>query len=377
MIKRLSFALFDTGETILGALVFSTFFPLYITEHVDPKVYSFLYGLSFLASFGLALYLGKIADRKALRKTFFVSFGIAVSLLCLGVGFSYGSPLLSLLIFLFLAISHQQAFVFYNSMLLSFGSRGITSGIGVAFGYIGSALSLIFLAKTLKDPDVYFITGFLFLVLSLPAYILLENPPLKREVRLSEVFRDRKFLLLIISVLTVTEVANTLIAMMGIYLREVYSLSREEIYRVIGLSAFGGVLGGFLWGYLTDRFGVRRVFPAGFLLWFTFLVVLSRIPGSLLLPVGFLAGVSLSHIWTTSRVLILSEFPEGEASVRLSFLSITERVASTTGLILWSLLLVLTGDDYRTSASLMAVLPLSGLFLFFLYLKAKEKDITS
>ncbi|MDQ7038346.1 MAG: MFS transporter [Aquificota bacterium] len=374
MIRKVSFALFDTGETILGALVFSTFFPLYITEHVDPKVYSFLYGLSFLASFGIALYLGKIADTKALRKSFFVSFGVAVPLLCWGVGLAYSSPILSLIVFLALAVSHQQAFVFYNSMLLGFESRGLTSGIGVTFGYVGSALSLIFLAKILSEPEVYFITGSLFLVLSLPAYISLRNPHLKKEVKLGDVLKDRRFLLLILSILAVTEVANTLIAMMGVYLREVYSLNREDIYRVIGLSALGGVLGGVLWGYLSDRLGVGKVFPAGFFLWFTFLAVLPGVPESLLLPAGLLAGVSLSHIWTTSRVLILSEFPEGEASVRLSFLSLTERVASTTGLILWSLLLALTGDNYRASAFLMSFLPLLGFFLFLFYLKAKEKD---
>jgi len=51
MKKLLSFALFDSGETILGALIFSTFYPLYITQHIDPKLYSFLYGLAFFFPF--------------------------------------------------------------------------------------------------------------------------------------------------------------------------------------------------------------------------------------------------------------------------------------------------------------------------------------
>ncbi len=366
--RRLAFSLFDTGETVLGALVFSTFFPLYITERIDTKVYSTLYGLSFLVSFGVALFLGKLADRRALRKHLFVLFGLAVPLLCLLLGILYPFPELSLLAFLLLAISHQQTMVFYNSMLLSFKERGLTSGLGVAFGYVGSALALTFGATHLKEPEVYTVVALFFFLLSLPAFLLLENPEIRREVKLRNLLKDKNFLLLILAILTVTEVANTLVAMMGVYLREVYGLGREEIFKVIGLSATGGVLGGLLWGYLTDRLSPRRIFPIGFLLWSSFLLLLPFLPAYLLLPAGFLAGLSLSHLWTTSRVLILTDFPEGEASVRLSFLSLTERVASTTGLLLWSLLLLLTGDNFRFSAGLMSLVPLLGLLL---YLKTK------
>ena len=55
--------------------------------------------------------------------------------------------------------------------------------------------------------------------------------------------------------------AYSMIAMMGGYLREVYGLKEGEIYRTIGLSALGGVLGGLLWGRLTDRLSANRLFP--------------------------------------------------------------------------------------------------------------------
>ena len=369
MLKRLSFGLFDTGETILGALVFSTFFPLYITQHIDTKIYSLAYGSAFLASFVLALYLGKTADRSALRKPFFTLFSLLTALLCGLISLSYGAPFLALFLFLLMAVSHQQAFVFYNSLLLGFDRRGSTSGLGVALGYVGSAVALLFLVGYLKEPYVYIHVALLFLLLSLPSIFLLKNPQAVSEVRLRGVLKERRFLLLILSILSLTEVANTLVAMMGVYLKEVYSLERGEIYRVIGMSALGGVLGGPLWGYLADRFGVRRVFPAGFLLWTLFLLSLPLTPREGVVGIGLLAGASLAHLWTISRVFILHEFPEGEASVRLSFLSLTERVASTTGLFVWALLLAVTGDNFRLSAGLMAVFPLAGLVLYLVYLR--------
>ncbi|HHJ63728.1 MAG TPA: hypothetical protein ENJ61_02370, partial [Aquifex aeolicus] len=74
-----------------------------------------------------------------------------------------------------------------------------------------------------------------------------------------------------------------------------------------------------------------------------------------------------------SRVLILSEFPEGEASVRLSFLSLTERIASTSGLTVWAIFLMLSNDNYRLSAALMVVFPLGGIGLYLLYLRERVR----
>ncbi len=363
--KRLSFALFDSGETILSALVFSTFFPLYITKFIDTKVYSALYGSAFLLSFFLALYLGWLADRSSRRKPFFVAFSLFATLFCFLIAVFYVHPYLALASFLLLAVSHQQAFVFYNTLLLNFETKGFASGFGVAMGYVASAIALVFLARHLQEPEVYWIVALIFLSLFLPSALKLPNPVTSGSVSLRTVLKDRGFLLFIVCLLTMTEVANTLVAMMGVYLREVYGMAREEIFRVIGLSAIGGVMGGILWGFLVDRFGAGRVFPVGFFLWGSILALLPFVPSEMILAVGLAFGTALAHLWTTGRVYILSRFETATASVRLSFLSLTERIASTTGLLVWSLLLFVTGDNYRLSAGLMAIFPLTGALLYF------------
>lgn len=370
MKKFLSFALFDTGETILGALIYSTFFPLYITKFIDTKIYSISYAFAFLISFFFAVILGKFADSKGLRKQFFILFTILTTLSTFFLSFSYPFPFLSLIIFLLMAIFHQQAFVFYNSLLLNFESKGFVSGLGVSFGYIGSAIALIFLAKYLKLPDAYIFVAFIFLILSLPSFLFLKNPDFKEKINLKDIFKDKYFIFTIISILSLTEVANTLIAMMSIYLRKVYNFEDIFIYKVIGLSAIGGIIGGVFWGYITDRFSAKKVFPIGFILWSLFLVILPITPNYFVLMVGFLAGFSLAHLWSVSRIFILENFPPSQSSVRLSFLSLTERIASTTGLLTWSLFLFITNDNYKLSAFLMIIFPIIG-FLF--YIKGNKK----
>jgi UMF1 family MFS transporter len=368
MKKIISFALFDTGETILSALIYSVFFPLYITKYIDPKIYSWVYGFTFLVSFLFALQIGKYADRTGRRKEFFIIFATLTALLCFSLGLLTDNPMLSLFVFSLMSVSHQQSFVFYNSMLLNFDTKGLASGLGVSFGYVGSAIALVFFAKMLSIPDVYFIAAFVFLVLALPSMVFLKNPSMYQKVNLKAVFKDKKFILTIIAILSLTEVANTLIAMMSVYLKNVFGFDDVEIYKIIGISAIGGILGGVFWGFLSDRFSVDKVFPIGFFLWIVFLVLLSVIPKELVLVAGFFAGFSLGHLWTVSRVYILSNFPKEEVSTRMSFLSLTERLASTTGLFVWGLFLLTTSDNYKLSSLLMSVFPITGL-LIFIYAK--------
>jgi UMF1 family MFS transporter len=43
---------------------------------------------------------------------------------------------------------------------------------------------------------------------------------------------------------------------------------------------------------------------------------------------------------------------------------LSERIASTTGLWVWSLFMLLTGNDYKLSALLMVVFPVVGIFFY-------------
>lgn len=368
----MSFSLFDSGETILCALVVSTFFPLYITKHIDVKLYSLLYSFSFFISFIFSLILGKIADEKALRKHLFGLFGFLASLTVLFLFLFYEIPFIALLSFLLLLIFHQQAIVFYNSLLVGFEKKGFTSGVGVAFGYMGSAFTLIFLTNSLKEPQIYIYVAIIFTLLLIPPILFLKNPKEKTHISLKEIVKDKSFLFFLISLLSLTEVANTLVAMMGVYLREVYNLENTEIYEIIGLSAIGGVLGGILWGFLTDKLGVNRIFPLGFFIWSIFILLLYITPKNLIIPLGFLAGISLSHLWTTGRVFLIKNFPQNTVSVRMSFLSLSERIASSIGLGLWSLFLLITDNNFKLSALLLITLPVAGAIIYFLrFLKWK------
>lgn len=365
-LRLFSFALYDAGETILGALLFSTLYPLYITQHIEVKTYSFFYGFTFLLSFLIALQISKVADQKALRKPLFVFFSLSMVLLCLFLFFTFDRVDLNFSLYLILALFHQQALIFYNSLLRSFDKRGFASGFGVAFGYMGSAFALILLAPKLNLPYAFLWLALIFFLFCIPSFIFLTEPLERQKVNLKEVLKDKSFLLVLVSMLLLMELAHTLIAMMGIYLRDVYGFGKEEVYRIIGFSAFGGVFGGILWGKLTDKLSADRLFPFGFFLWSALLLSLYMVPKGLVILVGLLAGFSLSHLWTISRVLLIEKFAKGDIALRFSFYSLSERIASSFGLFAWSFFLYATGGNYKLSTLLMLIFPILGLFLYSL-----------
>ncbi len=370
-LKILSFSLFDTGETILSALIFSLAFPLYISQHLDIKKFSFIYALTFIISFIFSIYIGKIADEKGYRKNFFILFSLFTFLSILCIYFSHEFYIVALVLFLLSAIFHQQAFVFYNSLLLDFENKGFTSGLGVSFGYVGSAIALIFFADNLEIPAIFLVASLIFIVFSFPSFIYLENPPIKKTqgIKLKEIFKDTKFLLVIVSILMLTEVANTIISMMGVYLKFVFNLESKEIYKIVGFSAIGGIIGGIFWGYIVEKFKINKIFPLAFPLWIIAIITGYLISKEFLIPLGLFIGFALSHLWTTSRVFLIENFPREEISIRMSFLSLSERIATSLGLIFWATALLITSNNYRLSFLLMIVFPLTSLIIFYIFLK--------
>jgi len=366
ILRSISFALFDTGETILSALVFSLAFPLYISQYMDIKVFSFIYGFVFIVSFIFSLYIGKYADEKGNRKNLFILFTTLTFLFSASIYFSYKLYFLALIFFLLAAISHQQAFVFYNSLLLNFQNKGFTSGLGISFGYIGSAFALIFLAEKLKIPEVFLIASLVFFTLSLPSFIFLPNPSIKKSegIKLSEIFKDKRFMYTIVSILALTEVANTIISMMGVYLKFQFNLDDQNIYKIVGLSALGGVIGGVFWGIVTEKFNINKIFPLAFPLWMAVIVITFFIEKKYLVYLGMFIGFALSHLWSTSRVYLIENFSKEEISLRLSFLSLSERIATSIGLFAWSILLFVTNNNYKLSFLLMIIFPIVGLFFY-------------
>ncbi|NPB06479.1 MAG: MFS transporter [Aquificae bacterium] len=372
-VKLLAFALYDAGETLLGALVFSTAFPLTASALVGPDGYALLNGLTLLLSVLLALWAGVLADRRGLRKPFFVLFSLLTGLLVLTAGLTLSRPYVFLALMLLAVAAHQQAMAFYNTLLFNFDERGLPSGLGVSAGYLASSAALLLLADRLGGPLPYLLSGTLFLLLALPAFTLLENPGRADPTPLKTLTRNRPVLFFLLSVFFLAQVANAVVALMGVYLKHLYGLKEAELLKLLGLSGLGGVAGGLFWGLAADRLGAKRVFGAGFVLWSLFLLWLYLEEGDGLLPLGLFTGFSLAHLWSVSRVVLLEALPAGVLALGSGALSLSERLSGALGLLFWGTVYALT-RDYRQSALSMLVFPAAGALFYALFLKLSRKQ---
>ncbi len=278
-------------------------------------------------------------------------------------------PALAIALLFSVVALHQQSVAFYNSMIASFEDKSFASGLGVAVGYLTAGVVLGIFHNYLGGKENLLIAFFLILITSLALYLLVPEPNFSESYSLKDLISDKRFLLFILSFFFIAEVGHSTVVLMGLFLKDVLNLSEAQIYKVMGISALGGVAGGLFWGFLGKRISSRKLFILGFFLWIGFLLSVYRISEEIVLFVGLLGGLSLAHLWTISRSLIAEEFSRGRIAGLFSLMSLSDRLSSTVGLWIWSFSLILSGGDMRVSALIMIAFPIIGFFLYLRFLR--------
>ena len=123
---------------------------------------------------------------------------LITTLLCIGSTFLLGTFSVSISVFLFIIslIGFNLGSVVYDALLISVSTkenRGRISGLGVAFGYVGSLIGFgvatILQNQGLGYLEIFRSVALLFLVFSLPTFFFVKEKKLtsvKSEIKLSE-----------------------------------------------------------------------------------------------------------------------------------------------------------------------------------------------
>src|SRR6185436_8115200 len=159
-------------------------------------------------------------------------------------------------------------------------NRGRIGGIGVGVGYLGSyiALGLGLWLKTDNKPLLFLAIGVAFLTFSIPCFIFVKergnpNPrPIDFEMirnstnQTVQTFRSSRqypgLLRFLIGRIFYTDPINTVISFMSLYtvnvavasgLSQVGGEKRAQV--ILGFAITFAIIGGFFWGWLTDKHG--------------------------------------------------------------------------------------------------------------------------
>jgi UMF1 family MFS transporter len=372
-----SWVLYDLANTIFSMGVVSLYFSLYVRDSVGAEradtVYGIITALSMGTIFLVSPLLGAMTDRARRRMPFL----IASTLICvtLTVLLARSGFLLTAILFGLANIAYQAGLQFYDALLPEVSTeenRGRIGGIGVGVGYLGSflAVAIGILLGTEDKPRLFMIIALAFMAFALPCFFFVSergnpNPrPITLRTALEstgETIRTLRtthqypgLLRFLIGRVFYTDAINTVISIMALYTVNIAvstGLSEEEGQNASQLIMLGAitfaVLGGFVWGWLADRFGPKRTLTVVLYAWMaTF--TLAALVGILGLPLWTLflvtaaAGFSLGGIWAADRPYMLRLTPPGRVGEFYGLYGMVGRFSAITGPGIWALVAFIT-----------------------------------
>jgi MFS transporter, UMF1 family len=367
-----SWVLYDLANTIFSMGVISLFFPLWIREAVGgdraDTVFGIIQSISMAIIFVASPLAGAMTDRAARRMPFLmISTLICVTLTAL---LARAGFYLTAILFVLANVAYQAGLQFYDALLpeVSTGTnRGKVGGLGVGFGYFGSyiAVGLGLLFGTQNKPLLFLMIALAFLVFAIPCMLFVKergnpNPrPINLEmVRNSthETLRTLRsgqqypgLLRFLIGRVFYTDAINTVISFMSLYTVSVAvhsGLSNREgetRAQLILMSAITfAVVGGFFWGWLTDRLGPKRALNHVLCSWMAIffvagLVGILGLPLWMMYAVAAAAGFSLGGVWAADRPYMLRLTPPDRIGEFYGLYGMVGRFSAITGPMLWAL----------------------------------------
>ncbi len=368
--------------------------------------------------------LGAFSDNAGKRKPFVISLGGITVLFASMLGFFHNITIV-LIFYILSNVAYQFSLIFYDSMIPFIASKediGKVSGFGIAWGYLGTIISLIVLlplmfmwGDVVSDPNQgtvsYGYTGYwitfvlpmiLFLILGIPFVFVREKqrkeklPPVRKVIadsfkQLRSTFKDikahRPMFIYVIAYFLIANIANTLILYMMPLITDGLIIGTKgkasDIFGVIFIliATFSAVIFTYFVGLFGQKYGPKKGFYFVGALWaisLTIGVILIfslpyidvglNFPFILSIIMGIIAGPALGGTWTVNRIMVTELAPKEKFGEYFGFSNLSGKVSSSFGPIVFGLILT-TADvigKYAWGWALIAVGIIMGIGLFVL-----------
>jgi UMF1 family MFS transporter len=372
-----SWVLYDLANTIFSMGVISLYFSLYIRDTVGPQradsTYSLIIALSMAVIFVASPRLGAMTDRARRRMPFLVASTLVCvffTALLARAGFT-----LTAIFFVIANIAYQAGLQFYDALLPEVSTeknRGRIGGIGVGIGYLGSylAVGLGFLIDAENKPLLFLLVAASFLLFAIPCFLFVEergnpNPrPIDwtmvkqstretiRTLRSSQEYPG--LLRFLVGRVFYTDSINTVIQIMALYTVNVaVSTGLDEAggqaqARLILMTAITfAVIGGFVWGWLTDRFGPKRTLNYVLRSWIAIfagaaLIGIIGLPLWTMYAIACAAGIALGGVWAADRPYMLVLTPPARVGEFYGLYGMVGRFSAISGPVIWAIVTSIT-----------------------------------
>ena len=359
-----SWLLFDLANTVYAFVIPGLYFSVWLVSEkgwTDQQL-GFATSTAMIIIAILGPWLGKKSDSSSGKKKLL----LAMTILCIISTFFLGtfSVPTSVILFILSLIGFNLGSVVYDALLISVSNkenRGKISGLGVAFGYIGSLIG--FGVATLLQNfgysyiEIFRSVAILFLIFSLPAFIFIEekkenlgNSKVNVLSALTIVFKSWKhstqyqgLTRFLVGRFFYADAINTLISgLLAVYLVEEAGFTTADSQNILALAIIVSIFGGYIFGRASDKYGPRKLILISIFCWIvslSFAIIATTFNQTWLIYVtGILGGFNIGGIFAVDRVFMTRLSPEKHLGEFYGLYSTIGRFATILGPLLWGLI---------------------------------------
>ena len=394
-----SWLLFDLANTVYAFVVPGLYFAIWLVSEQGWTDQSLGFAISG-AMVIVALtgpWIGARSDGAQGKKPIL----LITTLLCIISTFLLGTFTIHITVFLFVMslVGFNLGSVVYDALLISVSTeenRGRISGLGVAFGYVGSLIGFgvatILQNKGLGYIEIFRSVALLFLFFSLPTFFFVKEKKLtdlKSEIKISDSLmivikswkHSRKYKGLtrfLVGRFFYADAINTLISgLLAVYLVEEAGLTPEDSQGILAIAIVSSIVGGYIFGRAADTYGPRILTLISLVCWMISLslaIIATEFDQTWLIYItGVVGGFNIGGIFAVDRVFMTILCPEKHIGEFYGLYSTVGRFATILGPLLWGVI-VNTLNLGRNIAMFSLIILL--IISFFIIRGVSDKSIT-
>ena len=309
---------------------------------------------------------------------------LITTLICIVATFLLGTfnVNISVLFFIVSLIGFNLGSVVYDALLVSVSTptnRGRISGMGVAFGYVGSLLGFG-VATLLQNYGYSYVEIFrsvavMFLIFSLPAFIFIKEKKVSNEKSTIKITESISLVIkswkhstqypgltrFLVGRFFYADAINTLISgLLAVYLVEEVGLSPSDSQNLLGLAIIISIIGGYVFGKAADIYGPRKLTLVSLVCWMVSLsiaIIATEFDQLWLIYVtGVLGGFNIGGIFAVDRVFMTRLSPEKHLGEFYGLYSTVGRFATILGPLLWGFVVNTLGLGRNPAMGVLIIL---------------------
>lgn len=396
-----AWAFYDWANSAYSLVIATAVFPIYYSSltgsfaSVEGKInflgtqwnattlYDYTLAFSFLMVAFMSPILSGIADYTGNKLKFLKAFCLVGSLSVMSLFFFEGEKTLwvGLVFTVFASIGFWGSIVFYNAYLPEIANpeqQDDVSAKGFIFGYTGSVFLLLFSLVMVNKPELFglpdaaFASRLTFLLVGiwwlgfaqityryLPNNVYQKKPEkdfiwkglIELKVVYDEMRQHSELKFFLLSFFMFSVGVQTIILMAGIFGSKELGLPTLDLIAVILLVQIVAIFGAFLFSRISDRIGNIATLKITISIWalvccVAFLLDKSQPNVSFYFyGLGALIGLVMGAIQSLSRSTYSKLLPETkDHATYFSFYDVTEKIAIVFGMLVFGLLISLTGS---------------------------------